>query len=143
MGSDNSSPRLQRPRLLPGPLADLKDSLWGLYLDADTPSLDRIRARMDVLDDVAGSGNAAAEIPGKPNRDTIRDVLVGPRLPTRVQSVIAVAAALLHYRATPTELATATVAGHPAIEHVRRQWRQAAKRCARRAADQRAVAAGS
>lgn len=73
-----------RPRVPPGPLADLKALLYELYLAAGTPRLDDIAARVREDGDLAGS----------PLRDTISRVIGDAVLPGSQADVVAVATVL-------------------------------------------------
>ena len=75
---------IERPRVAPGPLADLKALIYELYLQAGTPTLNEITAA--VVDD--------DEMAGAPGRDTISRVIGDPGLPTSQADVVAVVAAL-------------------------------------------------
>src|SRR5262249_36320480 len=120
-----------RPRLVefrhvpPGPLADLKDALRGLYLSAQPATLDNIREAIERLDAVSGR-NPAAAVAAIPARGAIRGVVQGATLPAHLQHVLAVAAGLLHRHRTREELAHATVRGNPDVERIRRLWELAA-----------------
>ncbi|MBP2330094.1 TPR repeat protein [Kibdelosporangium banguiense] len=123
MGSDGGTLRprpLPRPELPPGPLRDLKDAVYELYLAASPLSLDVIHARIHALAD-ASDVRPEADPTSTPKRDVIRDVISGGTLPPNVRHVVAVVAALLHHEAGP-----AVVQGHPEIERVRKLWRHAA-----------------
>jgi hypothetical protein len=83
-GGSVRRPRLvQRPRVPPGPLRELKDLLYELYLEAGAPSLDDITAWVIADDDLAGA----------PGRDTIRRILAEASLSSQ-PDVIAVATVL-------------------------------------------------
>jgi tetratricopeptide (TPR) repeat protein len=81
---------VRRPRLLaravvgPGPLRELKDLLYEVYVAADTPSLNEIA--VDIGEDDA--------LAGAPERDTIRRCISGSGVPARQADVVAVAVVL-------------------------------------------------
>jgi hypothetical protein len=77
---------VQRPRLPPGPLDDLKAFLHDLYLKAGSPSLDQI----------VGWANWDSRMPGAPGRDSIARILGDPGMPPSQAKVVAVAIALAH-----------------------------------------------
>jgi hypothetical protein len=74
---------VQRPRVPPGALRDLKDLLYELYLEAGTPSLDDITAAVAADDELAGA----------PGRDTVRRILA-ETTPSAQPDVVAVATVL-------------------------------------------------
>lgn len=114
--------RATRPVLPPGPLADLKDALHGMYLSAGTPSMTRIRARIQELADGAEVSDPTAT----PSVDTVHQVLTSPTLPANVHHVIAVTAALVYPHHIDGDVPV--VRGHPRIEEIRRLWERAAVR---------------
>lgn len=120
-----------RPKLVefkpvpPGPLADLKEALRGLYLSAQPATLDDIHAAIKRLDNVAEE-NPAVAVDAIPARDAIRGILRDATLPANLQHVLAVAAGLLYRRRTEEELAHATVLDNPDVERIRRLWELAA-----------------
>lgn len=120
--SSDRSPRarlLRRPEIGPGPLRDLKEAIYDLYLGAGAVTLDQIRARIDDLAD----GDTASDPTATPKRDTIHDVICGDTLPQNVNHVIAVAAGLLYHHLGNGQL----VRGNPEIERVRSLWARAAR----------------
>ena len=63
MSSDEKSGSqraIKRPRVPPGPLADLKALLYQLYLEAGTPTLDEIAAWIAADEDLAGAPGRAS-----------------------------------------------------------------------------------
>ena len=74
-----------RPRVPPGPLADLKVLIYELYLAAETPTLDGITDRVDRF----GGGLA-----GNPQRDTINRIIGDPGMPASQADVVAVVTVL-------------------------------------------------
>jgi tetratricopeptide (TPR) repeat protein len=115
-----AKPRLlPRPVPVPGPLRELKDTLYKLYLAADAPTLDQIHRRIHALAD----GDEASDPTATPKRDAIRDVISGDRLPQNVRHVTAVAAALVH-PVGPVD--GAVVRGHSVVEEIRQLWARAA-----------------
>ncbi|TDD95634.1 hypothetical protein [Actinomadura rubrisoli] len=70
-----------RPRVAPGPLRDLKDLLYELYLEAGAPSLDEL-VRLVAADD---------GLAGAPTRATIGRVLGSPDPPAAQPDVVATA----------------------------------------------------
>jgi hypothetical protein len=68
----------------PGPLRELKNLLYELYIAAGAPTLDAIAAFVAADDDLAGS----------PERDTIRRALASSELPANQSDVVAVATVL-------------------------------------------------
>ncbi|MFD0683273.1 hypothetical protein [Actinomadura fibrosa] len=100
-------PRLvTRPRVAPGPLRDLKDLLYELYLEAGAPSLDDI-AR-DVLDD--------DDLAGAPTRATIGRIIGSPDPPAAQADTVAVATVLARLAGWD---------GQDAARRVRKLWVQA------------------
>ena len=84
-GSGARRPRvISRPRVPPGPLADLKALIYELYLAAGTPTLDEITAVVAADDELAGA----------PGRDTIARIIGGPGMPASQADVAAVAIVL-------------------------------------------------
>ncbi len=84
-GSGARRPRvISRPRVSPGPLADLKALIYELYLAAGTPTLDEITAVVAADDELAGA----------PGRDTIARIIGGPGMPASQADVAAVAIVL-------------------------------------------------
>jgi hypothetical protein len=73
-----------RPRVPPGPLADLKALIYELYLEAGTPTLDEIAAW------TAGDENLA----GAPGRDTIARIIGDQGMPSSQADVVAVVTVL-------------------------------------------------
>src|SRR5690348_10277744 len=75
-----------RPRVPPGPLAELKDVLYELYLQAGTPTLDQIASWIaeDEHEDLAGA----------PARDTIARIISDARMPPSQADVRTVASVL-------------------------------------------------
>jgi hypothetical protein len=73
-----------RPRVPPGPLRELKELLYQLYLGAGAPTLDDVAAW--VADD--------EELAGAPGRDTIRRCIGSPELPANQHDAVAVATVL-------------------------------------------------
>jgi hypothetical protein len=90
MSGDGIRNRLRRPRPLerarvaPGPLHELKALLYRLYIEAGIPTLDEIAAL------VAGDGDLA----GAPARDTVRRCISGADLPASQADAVAVATVL-------------------------------------------------
>jgi tetratricopeptide (TPR) repeat protein len=90
MSRDESDAAVRRPRLVPrprvppGPLGDLKDLVYELYLGAGAPSLDVIAA--EIADD--------DRLPGAPGRDTIRRVIGSPDIPAGQHDATSVATVL-------------------------------------------------
>ena len=110
---------MARPVLPAGPLADLKNALYGLYLSADTPPVGRIRERIRQLAD----GDDASDPTATPSNDTIHGVLSSPTLPANIHHVIAVAAALLYPHHVPG--VAVQVRGNPRIDRIRQLWERA------------------
>ena len=75
---------IQRPRVPPGPLADLKALIYELYLQAGTPTLD------EMADWVARDD----ELAGAPERDTIHRIIRETGLPASQADVVAVVTVL-------------------------------------------------
>ncbi|TCO60766.1 tetratricopeptide repeat protein [Actinocrispum wychmicini] len=109
MGPDGGTRPLPRPDVPQGPLRDLKDAVYELYLAAYPISLDAIHTRIHSLD-----------IDPTPDRTAIGDVISGDSLPADARDVVAVVAALLQPRLGPG------VRGHPEVERIRTLWAQAA-----------------
>jgi hypothetical protein len=80
----SSSRRIARPRVPPGPLRELKELLYRLYLSAGPPTLDDVAAEIAKDDD----------LPGAPARDTIARILGHPELPANQPDAVAVATVL-------------------------------------------------
>ena len=77
---------ISRPRVPPGPLADLKALLYELYLTAGTPTLDRIASWI--------AADEHEDLTGAPGRDTIARIIGGPGIPASQSDVTAVATVL-------------------------------------------------
>ncbi|UKY47887.1 tetratricopeptide repeat protein [Streptomyces inhibens] len=75
---------VKRARVGAGPLRELKDLLYEVYLAAGTPTLDEITEGI-------GADNG---LPGAPSRDTVRRVLNSPEVPGNQADAIAVAVVL-------------------------------------------------
>ena len=75
---------IERPRVPPGPLADLKALLYELYLQAGMPTLDEMAAWVAADDELAGA----------PGRDTIGRVIGDAGLPASQADVVAVVTVL-------------------------------------------------
>ena len=75
---------VRRPTAGPGPLGELKELLYRLYLEAGPPTLERIAALI-----AADSG-----LPGAPEKDTIARCLGSPDLPASQLDVVAIATVL-------------------------------------------------
>jgi hypothetical protein len=73
-----------RPKTLPGPLQELKDLLYELYLTAGPPTLDEITAWITADDSLAGA----------PARDTIHRCISSEGLPANQHDAVAVATVL-------------------------------------------------
>ncbi|UOB07651.1 hypothetical protein MQE23_00460 [Streptomyces sp. HP-A2021] len=76
--------RLERARVAPGPLRELKDLLYGAYVAAGCPSLDEITVAV-AADDA---------LPGAPSRDTIRRCISAPDIPASQADAVSVAVVL-------------------------------------------------
>ncbi|WFE47571.1 hypothetical protein [Verrucosispora sp. WMMD1129] len=113
MGADESRPEIRRSRavekkeLPAGPLRDLRDAVYVLYVEADRPRLDELVRQIADDDD----------LPGAPKKDLIGKIIAGDGLASQ-QDTATVAVALA--RAAGRESA-ATVA-----EQVRQLWIAAA-----------------
>jgi predicted negative regulator of RcsB-dependent stress response len=75
---------IERPRIPPGPLAELKALLYELYLQAGTPTLDEIAAW--IADD--------QQVAGWPGRDTVTRIIGGTAMPPSQADVTTVATVL-------------------------------------------------
>ncbi|MEW2570219.1 helix-turn-helix transcriptional regulator [Streptomyces sp. NPDC047070] len=75
---------LSSPALAPGPLRDLKELLYEVYLAAGAPTLSELAEAVADQDD----------LPGAPARDTIRRVLSAPVVPPNQADAVSVAVAL-------------------------------------------------
>jgi hypothetical protein len=75
---------IERPRVPPGPLADLKALIYELYLQAGTPILDEMAAWVAGDDELAGA----------PGRDSIHRVIGDAGLPPSQADVVAVVSVL-------------------------------------------------
>jgi uncharacterized protein YidB (DUF937 family) len=90
MSSDKKGGPVRRPRVIgrprvpPGPLAELKALLYELYLQAGTPTLDEI-ASLIAKDE---------RLPGNPGRDTIARIIGDGGMPPSQADVCTVAAVL-------------------------------------------------
>ena len=93
MSSDESAagrrrPRpIEPPRLPPGPLKDLKQAVYALYLAAGQPTLDTIETDVARLAD-------ELDLDGVPKRDTIGRIIGEPDVPAGVADLTAAAAVL-------------------------------------------------
>ena len=84
-GSGARRPRaISRPRVPPGPLADLKALLYELYLAAGTPTLNEITVAVAADDELVGA----------PARDTIARIIGDPGIPASQADVASVATVL-------------------------------------------------
>lgn len=75
---------VKRPVVPPGQLADLKELVYRLYLEAGTPSLDEIAALISEDDG----------LPGAPERDTINRIIGGNGMPASQADVASVVTVL-------------------------------------------------
>ena len=75
---------VERPQAIPGPLGELKDLVYELYLMAGTPS----------LDEIAGQARQDEEFQGAPGRDTVQRIIGGPGLPASQADLAAVVTVL-------------------------------------------------
>jgi TPR repeat protein len=82
---------LRRPEVAPGPLRDLKDLLYELYVAAGSPTLDQMAAA--VADD--DSLSAA------PSRDTVQRLIASPDVPAKLADVCALASVLAGWASVP------------------------------------------
>lgn len=82
-GSRRARP-VQRAEVRPGPLRELKNLLYEVYLAAEAPTLDEIAAAIAEDDRLAGS----------PSRDTVRRCLSSPEVPAQQADAVAVATVL-------------------------------------------------
>ena len=111
-GDDRARPRprrprpINRPRVAPGPVADLKDLLYDLYLEAGQPT----------LDEIADSARDDDDLPDAPRRDTVRRCLGTADLPANPHVVVTVAMVLAR--------AAGQDAG-PVAERARQLWMRA------------------
>jgi hypothetical protein len=90
-GDETSGPvrrprRIARPQVLPGPLGDLKDLLYRLYVEAGAPSLDEIHA--------FAQERGTQAVMGWPGRDSIRRIIGDAVVPPSQTDTVAVAEAL-------------------------------------------------
>ncbi|MFE2100646.1 tetratricopeptide repeat protein [Streptomyces sp. NPDC059468] len=76
--------RLERAQVGPGPLSDLKDLLYRVYLAAGAPTLD------EIVEDIAIDDS----LTGAPGRDTVRRCLSSPEAPPNQADAVAVAVVL-------------------------------------------------
>ena len=86
MSSDEKSGSqraIKQPQVLPGPLADLKELLYQLYLEAGTPRLNQIEKW------AAMAGQA-----GMPGRDTIARIIGSATMPPSQADLVAVVTVL-------------------------------------------------
>ena len=99
MSSDEkrgSQRRVKRPVVPPGPVADLKTFVYGLYTEAGFPTLDQIRKWAELAEQAARDDPAAARawqvvLDDMPSRDVISDRIIGgASLPTSQRSLVAV-----------------------------------------------------
>lgn len=77
---------VRRPVAGPGPLGELKELLYRLYLEAGPPTLEHIAALIAADDD----------LPSAPEKDTIARCLGSPDLPASQLDVAAIATVLAH-----------------------------------------------
>ncbi|NGO10067.1 transcriptional regulator [Streptomyces sp. HC44] len=83
-GRRSSQRRVERPRVAPRALADLKELLYRLYTEAGAPTLEHIATL--IADDDA--------LPGCPSKDTVQRIISSPELPPRCHDAVAVAGVL-------------------------------------------------
>ena len=87
---------IERPRVPPGPLADLKALVYELYLQAGAPRLSEIAAQVVAGDDLTGA----------PGRDTIGRIIGEEAMPSSQADVVAVVTVLArHARWDPQDSA--------------------------------------
>jgi hypothetical protein len=89
MSSDEKSGSqraIKRPRVPPGPLADLKALLYQLYLEAGTPTLDEIAAWIAADED--------EDLPGAPGRDTVARIIGSAAMPPTQADLVTVVTVL-------------------------------------------------
>jgi WD40 repeat protein len=84
--------RIVRASLPSGPAQDLRDAIYTLYLEADTPTLDDLVSQIEQSDD----------LPGAPKRDTISSIISGRNPAASQQDTVTVAVALLRRRGRAT-----------------------------------------
>ncbi|MFB6987950.1 hypothetical protein ACFC0C_16365 [Streptomyces sp. NPDC056178] len=75
---------IKRPRVPAGPLRELKDLLYKLYLEADAPTMDAVAAAIAEDDGLLGA----------PSKDSVHRCLVSAELPPNQADVAAVAVVL-------------------------------------------------
>lgn len=90
MSRDESRPRVRRPRkigrspLPPGPALDLREFIYGLYLESGCPTLDHLRTLVGRADD----------LPGAPGRDVVHSIIAGRKVPASLWDAVSVAVTL-------------------------------------------------
>jgi HEAT repeat protein len=117
---------VKRPVIPDGPLRDLNDFLYELYLESGPMTLDAIAAAIAANDDLAGS----------PSRDTVSRCLGSTELPANQHDAAAVAFVL----ADPARMVPGDAQRHAAELWVRARMAQVVLRPADRAAYMEAVA---
>src|SRR5205823_4878642 len=110
MSTDDSRPSVRRPRqvefldLPDGPARELRDAIYRLYLEAGSPTLDDLVAR------IAGDDT----LPGAPERDVISRIISGGEVPAVQQDAVTVAATVvLNTAAAGTTSAFTNAGGLP------------------------------
>ncbi|MFI9585765.1 tetratricopeptide repeat protein [Streptomyces sp. NPDC052236] len=86
---------LRRPEVAPGPLRDLKELLYELYLAAGNPTLDQMAAA------IAGDDSLSCA----PSRDTIQRILSSSDVPPKLADVCALVSVLNRWTGVPPEQA--------------------------------------
>src|SRR5258708_30468419 len=110
MSGDRGDGPVRRPRPIkraqvgPGPLRELKDLLYEVYLAAGAPTLDEIAA------DIADAAAEDAGIPGTPSRDTVHRCISSSEIPVQQADAISVATVLAR-RAAWDEQSLITMVG--------------------------------
>jgi TIR domain len=88
--------QIERVDLPDGPAGELRDLIYDLYLEADSPALDEITALISASDD----------LPEAPGRDVIRSIISGRRLPASWHDAVTVGVALVRKVAPDTNFDT-------------------------------------
>ncbi|WLW51486.1 hypothetical protein [Streptomyces sp. YU58] len=83
---------LRRPEVAPGPLRDLKDLLYELYLAAGSPTLDQMAAAVAEDDSLSAA----------PSRDTVQRLIASTDVPAKLADVCALASVLAGWASVPS-----------------------------------------
>ncbi|MEU6033032.1 transcriptional regulator [Streptomyces tauricus] len=96
-----SQRRIGPPCVAPGPLAELKQLLYRLYVEVGAPS----------MEDIAAAVAADDGLPGSPSKDSVHRIIRSAEVPASQADVVSVAGVLARQAGWPVEDVMAQVAG--------------------------------